>query len=142
MDKKIATRRELVERNPLLAKSWLTRILAGPVVMGALMEPRDWSRLRFLLYASPILVAVFAINLINKVNMSAVKQFGHIVIIVYATLAAVLIMAAAYGYKHKEQIDTTGGIKGDFHHLGRYMIWYGLIGASISTGIGLFGWLK
>lgn len=143
MDEKYATRDEILERNPQLSKHWFTRFMAGPIIMGALIDRHGWRRFRWALIAGPVVIVVFVVNIFITVDMSAGKKLLHLFLITYLTLCLPLMFAAAYGYKYKSELDTTGGVKTRvFNNLGRYAILYALIGAGISSGIGIFGWLK
>lgn len=142
MTQKPASRSEILKRNPILNRHWFLRFMAGPIVMGAQFSSVEWRRIRLLLIASPFLLLIFIVNLSLTENLSLTKQILHVVLIVYIVLAIPLLGAAAYGYHQKQQLDTIEGPTADFNNLGRYMMWYAFIGASISTGIGLFGGLK
>lgn len=140
--KKNATRSEILERNPVLARHFFTRFMAGPILMGAQLSADEWRRIRMLFFAGPLLLLVFVFNLFYTDSMSIGKLVAHIFVIVFVSLAIPLISAGAYGYLYRQHIDTTGGMKGDFSNLGRYMVLYALIGFSISSGLGIFAWLK
>ena len=141
MKRTSATRHEMLERNPHLKKYWLARLLIGPILMGAKMNAVDWKRLRLAVITAPMLIVVFAYSMLDGTNMSTLDNFTGTVLIVFFTLGWPCMISAAYGYKNKEDLDTTGGIKADLSFIGRYMVLWVMIGVGISTGVGIFSWL-
>ena len=142
MKRTSATRHEMLERNPHLKKYWLARLLIGPILMGAKMNAVDWKRLRLAFITGPLLIVVFAYNMLHDTNASTIDNLTGIVLIVFFTLGWPCVASAAYGYKNREHLDTTGGIKADLSFIGRYMGLWVMIGVGISTGVGIFSWLK
>lgn len=137
-----ATRQEMLERNPQLKKYWLSRLLVGSILMGARMEEDEWKHIRLLAITMPILVAAFIFNILYTPDMPIARYLTGTTFVVFFSLGWILILVAVYGYINRQHLDTTGSVKGDFRNLRRYGIWYGLIGIGISTGVGIFSWLK
>ncbi len=144
MNRTSATRQEMLERNPHLKKYWLGRLLIGPILAGALLENNGWKTVRFALITTPLLTLIFAYNMLHGTIMSRVDNIIGATFIVCFTLGWPLIGYAAYGYKNKAHLDTTGAVKAefDFRNLRRYYILWGMIGFGISSGLGIFAWLK
>jgi len=142
MKKKYALRTELLERNPQLKSSLWKRALAGPIVMGALVRESDWRRLRVGYYGCPVLIAVFVFNALYPSDMSMLKKSLTLSMAAFFAVAFPLIHALAYGYKHRNEIDTTGGVDADFSWIKRHGPLWMMIGVGVSSGVGIFSWFK
>ena len=132
----------MLERNPQLKKYWLGRWLVGPILAGAQLGVESWKHVRLSLIAAPMLSMVFGYNMLHDANASIADNIIDTMFVVCFTLGWPLIGSMAYGYKNKSRLDTTGAMRADFRNMGRYMLLWCMIGVGISSGVGIFSWLK
>ena len=142
MKQDYALRAELLDRNPQLKSSLWKRALVGPIVMGALLSKSDWQRMRPGYYLYPILIAVFVFNALYPSDMSTLKKSLTLAMATLFLTGFPLLHAMAYGYWHRNEIDTTGGVNVNWSWIKHYGPLYALIGVAVSTGIGIFSWFN
>jgi len=142
MTKKYALRAELLDRNPQLKPSLWKRVLVGPIVMGALLRDSDWRRVRIGYYGSPILVAILGFNAFYTPDMSTLKQTLTLALAIFFAAGIPLYHATAYGYKHRSEIDTAGGVDVDLSWMKLFWPLFAYIGFAVSSGVGIFSWFK
>lgn len=111
MENKYALSEEILERNPQLKKRWWTRVLAGAVIMGVMMDEIDWRRFRHGYYLCPLLIAIFTNYLIFGDDLSLLEGMLSALLLTVFIMGFPFLHAMAFVYKHRHELGTKGGVK-------------------------------
>ena len=121
---KYATRKEILERNPVLQKRFWTRILAKQIIMGAVMSHADYRTAKFgYLCLVSIIVMIFPVMALTG-ELS--EQYGFYW---WAGLGVALLTlpgchAWIYGYRNSDSFDTTGAVVVNLHRSFRHICFW------------------
>ena len=135
MKRTSATRHEMLARNPGLKKYWLSRVLIGPILMGAKLNVRDWKILRFTVITTPMLIAIFTYIELNDTSSSTADYISGKLLIAFFALGWPFLVSAAYGYKNKSKLDTTGAVEVDLARATGQFQYVGGIWGYLSIGV-------
>ena len=121
---KYSTRKEILERDPILKERFWKRMLASQIIMGAVMSHADYRTTKFAyLSAVVIIVLIFPIMAITGELSEKYGLFWWIGLTI-----AVLILpgchAWVYGYKNSDSFDTTGAVVVNLHRSFRHICFW------------------
>ena len=116
MYKNFARRKELLERNPFLAKRRITRVFVANIVSGATASTDGWRKMKLDLIGYPILYYIFGFAIFDAGDTSVWEKVFFVVLTLVFAIGICFSIATIYGYRHRNMIDVTGAVVDPLRH--------------------------